>query len=102
MQFPGRNLSQLVSDVSPHGSRMCRGQLEGKHLPALKRLHHNNGLFLKYLLVFFTVVNIICTPVHAVSLHTVFTTECTPYFTWQSIGELSQLELRYSVQFHGV
>lgn len=24
----------------------------------------------------------------ASSIHTVFTTECTPYFTWQSLGKL--------------
>ena len=28
-----------------------------------------------------------CLPVHA-SIHTVFTTECGPYFTWQSLGKI--------------
>lgn len=29
---------------------------------------------------------LLCCSADAVSVHTVFTTECRPYFTWQSLG----------------
>ena len=91
MQFPGRDVLQLVSDVSPHGSPMCQEHIQGKHLPALKWAHHSSRYNVKYFLIAVTIFNVVCTPVRAASLHTVFTTECTPYFTWQSIGEQLQV-----------